>query len=86
MKENSRDLVSVPPTGGGNRGPGPQWHEGALTSAELFHGSLFHPSLASLRGPFRCIVDFKSALLASATDANFKNAHFILRDYCAAAD
>ena len=44
--------------GGGadNRGSLPQ-----APSAELFQGSLFHPSLVSLRGPFRRIVDFKSA-------------------------
>ena len=47
----------------GNRDSLPQAPSvrGAPTSAKLFQGSLFHPSLASLRGPFRHIIDFKSS-------------------------
>ena len=78
--------------GGGATGAVCPSVRGAPNSAGLFQirsGSSFISQSSFLRGPFRCIVDLKSAcflLHAYAAVANFKNAHFILRDYCAAAD
>ena len=77
----------MPPTGG-NRGSLPRAPSvrGAPTSAELFQGSLFHPSLEVRFAVLLISSQPAFLLLASAADANFKNAHFILCDCSAAAD
>ena len=74
--------------GGGSLPRAPSVRE-TPNNAELFQirsGSSFTSQSSFLRGLFCCIVDLKSACFlfrAYAADTNFKNAHFILRDYCA---
>ena len=94
MAQNINMVQTVPPTGrrgGGNWGSLP-WApsvRGALNSAELFQkrsgSSVISQSIASFKGLFHCIVDFKSACFFALPLTLLTHAHFILRDYCTAA-